>query len=126
MPPGTMDMPEGRRVEGPPHRPGYMGEVRSLPQATDDAIKYAARTWPQGRAEDFDVDGRVWTERATGIRYRLVHGNPLAGIGLDGDTSSADLFVAADDSLWFLRRDEPQYPRTSVHVGTVTGGKATR
>jgi len=124
-PPAVMDMPDGRRLEGSPHKPGYMGEVRSLPKATEDAIKYAARSWPQGRPEDFDHEGRVWTNRATGTVYRLVHGNPLAGLGLDGDTSVADLFVVEDDTIWFLRRAEQPVSK-SVSLGTVGGMRAGR
>ena len=48
--------PEGRKLPSAPAR-GYVGEVRSLSRATEESIRYAARTWPQGRAEDFERDG---------------------------------------------------------------------
>jgi len=54
------------------------------------------------------------------VVYTLVHGNPLAGLGLDGDTSVADLFVVEDDVIWFLRRAEQPVTK-SVHVGTLGG-----
>ena len=79
---------------------GWVGELRSMPRATDDAIKYAERNWPQARPEDFERDGRRFVERATGIEYDLVHGNPL----LDDDAEVADVFIVEDGSLWFLRR----------------------
>ena len=87
-----------------------MGELRSLTQATDETIQYAARTWPQGRPEDFDREGRNYTDRATGTVYRLVHGNPL----LADDTSVVDLFVVEDGSMWFLSRADrpPASPST--------------
>jgi hypothetical protein len=60
----VMDYPDGRMLPGPP-RPGYMGEVRSLPLTSDDAVKYACRSWPQGRPEDFDREGQPrWKLRA--------------------------------------------------------------
>ena len=73
-PPGVMDMPTGRRLDRPP-REDWIGEVRSQPHADYETIKYASRSWPQGRAGSFDRSGRVWTERATGIVYKLVRGN---------------------------------------------------
>ena len=115
QPAGVMNFPEGRRVERPPH--GYVGELRgSLPKASLDQIKYATQRWPQGRAESFDREGRTFTERATGIIYQLVRGNPLLG----DDPDAADLFVVEDEVLWFLRRTDRPSAR-SVSVGTLWG-----
>ena len=111
-----IDVPVGRKLEGSPARKGYLGEMRPMPKATGEAIKYAARQWPQGRADEFDRDGRTWTDRATGVVYKLVHGSPLQG----DDEDAADLFVVEDDVIWFLRRaDRPQ--AKSVTVGTLWG-----
>ena len=118
LPPGVMDYPTGRRVEDSPHKPGFRGETWSLPKATEDSIRYASRSWPQGRLEDFDREGRTYTERATGTVYKLVHGNVLLG----DDTDAADLFLVEGDALWFLRRaDAPRRGKSVVH-GTVAAG----
>ena len=68
-----------RRVAGSPGGPakGTMGEFRSLTQATDETIKFAARTWEQREADEFERDGRTWTEPRRRRRYTLVRGNPL-------------------------------------------------
>ncbi len=120
-PPGTMDFPDGRKLAGSPHKPNYVGEVKSLPKATADTIRYAARQWPEGRASDFDRDGRTWVDRATGTEYRVVHGNPLLG----DDPAMADLFCVEDDTLWFLRKADRQAGK-SVRLGTVGGMRGTR
>ena len=94
-----------------------------MPRATDDTIRYAARQWPQGRSEDFDRLGRVWTgSRATGTVYKLVHGNPLLG----DDPDAADLFVVEDDSLWFLRKGDRPQAEIPSRSGTIGGLRGTR
>jgi|SoiMetStandDraft_2_1073263.scaffolds.fasta_scaffold415117_1 hypothetical protein len=61
--------------------------------------------WPQGRPKDFERTGRRYVERATGVEFQLVRGNPLFG----DDPEAADLFLVEDGSLWFLRRvDRPE------------------
>ena len=104
-PPGPeIGFPFGRKLPGGPPS-GWIGEIRSLPKATDDTIKYASRMSPQGRPKDFERDGRRYVERATGIEYELVRGNPL----FSDNPEAADVFLSADGSLWFLRRvDRPQ------------------
>ena len=55
-PPGPeIGFPFGRKLPGGPPS-GWVGEIRSLPKATDDTIKYASRMWPQARPEDFERD----------------------------------------------------------------------
>jgi hypothetical protein len=49
--------PEGRMLPSPP-AVGWQGEVRASTKATDDAVKYASRTWTQARPEEFERDGR--------------------------------------------------------------------
>jgi hypothetical protein len=113
-PPGPeIGFPFGRKLPGGPPS-GWVGEIRSLPKATDDAIKFAARMWPQGRPKDFDRTGRRYVERDTGTEYQLVRGNPLFG----DEPEAADLFLVEDGSLWFLRRvDRPEV--RSRYLGTM-------
>ncbi len=91
--------------------------MRSLPKATEDSIRYAARTWPRGRAEDYEREGRRFTERTTGVEYALVHGNPLLG---EGGAEVADLFIVEDDCLLFLRRADAPSGK-SVALGSIGG-----
>ena len=46
----ALGYPEGRKLPGGPPG-GWMGVMRALPKATDDTIKYAARTWTQARPD---------------------------------------------------------------------------
>ena len=65
--------PVDRRVAG------WASCARST-KATDDAVKYASRTWTQAQPEEFERDGRRrYVERATGVEYDLCHGNPMLG-----------------------------------------------
>ena len=68
-------------------------------------ITYAARTWTQVHADDFE---RV------GVAYDLCHGNPLLG----DDPEVADVFFAEDGSLWFLRRADGERV-SSTWMGTM-------
>jgi len=106
-------VPEGRMLPGGPPG-GWVGQIRSTTPATDDAIRFASRTWKQVQPKDFDRDGRRFTERATGVVYDLCHGNPL----LADNADVADAFLVADDALLFLRRsDRPQ--ARSQWIGTM-------
>ena len=80
----VLGYPTGSRVEGPALQHGFQGTVWSLPQADEESIKYAKRSWPERDADDFEAVGRTWTDRRDGTAYRLVRGNPIAGLGLDG------------------------------------------
>jgi hypothetical protein len=104
-PPGfELGYPEGRKLpSGPPG--SWHGDLRALPRATDETIRFASRTWTQMRPKDFERTGRRrCVERATGVEYALCHGNPLLG-----DPEVADVFFAEDGSLWFLQRvDRPR------------------
>jgi hypothetical protein len=120
LPPGVMRLPEGRRLEGSPHPKGYVGSMRpSGVEADAKTISYAAQHWPERELSDFTIERRVWIDRATGQEYRLVPGNPLLALGIDGDSSVAECFVVADGQLWFLR---PAGSRSrSVAVGSIGG-----
>jgi hypothetical protein len=119
LPPGVMKLPEGRRLEGSPHPRGYVGSMRVGVEADDETISYSAQHWPQGELSDFVIERRVWIDRATGHEYRLVPGNPLLGLGHDGDRSKVDVFVIAGGQLWFLRRAGSD--SRSVTVGSIGG-----
>ena len=77
--------------------------------------------WPQGRPKDFERTGRRYVERATGVEFQLVRGNPLFG----DDPEAADVFLSQDGSLWFLRRaDRPQVK--SKYMGSMGAMKVVR
>ena len=110
----ALGYPDGRKLPGGPPG-GWVGQFRSMPKATDDTIKYAARIWPQVQPEDFERAGRRrYVERATGVEYDLCHGNPMLG----DDADVADVFFAKDGALWFLRRADRSQVR-SQWVGTM-------
>jgi hypothetical protein len=119
----ALGYPEGRKVAGGPPG-GWMGQLRTMPRATDDAIKFAARTWTHARAEEFErVGRRRYIDRATGVEYDLVHGNPLLG----DEPELADVFLVADDALLFLRRvDRPEAEPRDGHDGADAGAVVMR
>lgn len=101
---------------------GWMGEFRTMPEATDDTIKFAKRHWKQVRPEDFERAGRRrYVERATGVEYDLCHGNPL----LADDADVADVFFVEDGALWFLRRADRSQVR-SQWMGTMGAMRVVR
>ena len=64
----ALGYPEGRKLPGGPPG-GWMGQLRTMPNATADTIKYASRMWTQARPEDFERTGhRRYVDRATGTR----------------------------------------------------------
>jgi hypothetical protein len=112
-----MDMPTGRRLDGP--RKGILGTVTYGIEAHEESIAYAARHWPERKLKDFEIERRVWRDRATGEEYRVVPGNPLLSLGHvgGGDQSVADFFVVANDLLWFLKSTSA--PARSVVLGSI-------
>ena len=106
--------PEGRKLPGGPPG-GWVGQLRTMPEATADSIKFAKRSWPQANPADFErVGKRTFRDRATGTEYELCRGNVLLG----DDPEAADCFFAEDDSLWFLRRRDRSQVRSRV-MGTM-------
>jgi hypothetical protein len=101
----ALGYPEGRKLPSAPPG-GWVGQLRTTPKATDDVIKFAARTWTQARPEEFERTGRRrYIDRHDGTAYDLVRGNVVLG----DDPELADLFFVEDGALWFLRRaDRPQ------------------
>lgn len=73
-----------------------------LQEATPEAVKLARRHFPEARREDFLVEGRDWTDKATGLRYRVARYDPLQS--LDPKQSNVSMFVVSDSKLVFLQR----------------------
>jgi len=100
-----------------------LGTVSVLAEATKKNIAGARRYFPEGNASDFEVSGRVWTDKATGQAYVIAHGQPLAS---NEPRKCADVFVVNDDRLVLLLRAERyDVPEQSVEVGNVGGRTAT-
>ena len=65
--------PTGRKLESANTPRGYVGDLRTLPEATGENIETALRFWEQADLDDFDRDGKIWVNRVTGERYRMAH-----------------------------------------------------
>jgi hypothetical protein len=117
LPPGYMDMPTGRRLDSPPAK-GLVGTISFGVEASDGNVAYARKHWPQRELDDFHISDRTWRDRRSGETFRTVRGNPLLGLGVEGDRSVADLFVVASDLIWFLKSTAAPAPRSTV-LGSV-------
>ena len=100
------ELPSSRQVED------KATSIRTLPRATAKALERARQTWPEARAEDFEVEGKVFRDEATGVAYRRVAGDPnLGGAGRE------------DVDVWFISYDEAGdgicYLRAEDNPGTV-------
>lgn len=100
--------------------------IRTLPRATRKALERARKTWPEARAEDFEVDaGKRFRDRATGVVYRRVPGEPhLGGAGRE----DVDVwFVSGDetgDGIVYLRAEDNPGSVVSTAHGEVGGRQA--
>ena len=74
--------------------------------------------FPQANADEFEHDGKIWRDRATGVEYVPVPGAPLAS-GHPKDLHIA-AFIIVDGRLVFLRRRDDDGVERSVHIGTAT------
>ena len=98
--PWGMDLPVGRKFEE------TAMAVRTLPRATPKALERARKTWPEARAEDFTHEGRLFRDKASGIVYRRVGGDPqLGGAGKE------------DVTTWFISHDESRRRHRVPHRG---------
>ena len=84
------------------------------------------KTWPQARAEDFEPVGKTYIDRASGVAYRRVPGDPqLGGAGRE----DIDVwFVSHDplgDGIAYLRADNNPGYVVSVVQGEIGGRPAT-
>jgi hypothetical protein len=116
---GFIDVPSGRRLEE------SRTTIRVLPRASDKALASARRTWPQSDAADFDRDGKLFRDKATGVAYRRVPGDPQAGGGR-GDI--ATWFISADDwgdGIVYLQRADDPGSVVTQDVGEIGGRRET-
>ena len=87
--PYFIDVPSGRRLEK------EKMSIRVLPRATPKALERARKTWPEARADDFEPEGKLFRDKASGNLYRRAPGNPtLGGAGRE------------DVDVWFVSHDE--------------------
>lgn len=111
-----IDVPSGRQL-------GDHGTtIRVLPRATTKALAHASRTWPQAQAGDFEADGRVFRDRATGTVYHRVSGDPQLGGAAREDIDT--WFVSADptgDGIVYLIADGSPGSVVSTTVGEIGG-----
>jgi hypothetical protein len=119
-PDARMDYPTGRKLDEPPR--GRVGVVRVLPEATSDSIAFCSRHWTRAQEREFNADGKVWTDRASGTAYERVPGNPL--FAADPTKASVDAWFVSDGNLIFLRR-VGQERTTTTPLGSVSGWRAT-
>jgi hypothetical protein len=96
-------MPTGRRVEE------SAMSVRTLPRASAKVLERARRTWPEAMADDFEIEGKLFRDKGSGVVYRRVPGDPqLGGAGRE-DVST--WFVSHDDSgdgiVYLIVADNP-------------------
>jgi hypothetical protein len=113
------NMPTGRRVEE------AKMSLHTLPRATPKALERARRTWPEARGEDFTREGRLFREKASGVAYRRVPGDPqLGGAGRE-DVST--FFVSVDETgdgvVYLVAADNPGSV-VSTTIGVMEGRPA--
>jgi hypothetical protein len=99
----------------------WLATLSVLAEATDDNVAAARRSLQQANPEDFETSGRVWTDRGSGQRYRLVHSQPLASPKPD---KIADIFLVRDGYLVFLVRENRDDAETA-ELGAVGGRQAS-
>ena len=105
-----------RRVAGSPSGPARTGgRAAHDAQATDETIKYAARTWAQVRAKEFEREGPP-VHRAR-HRHRV---RPLSTATRSWPTTPTwpTCSSSEDGALWFLRRADRPEVRSRV-MGTM-------
>lgn len=100
--------------------------IRVLPRATPPALERARRTWPEARADDFDREGKLFVDKATGTAYRRVPGDPqLGGAGRE-DVST--WFISHDDAgsgICYLQKADTPDSVVSSELGDVGGRRMT-
>ena len=115
-----IDVPSGRQLEEP------TTTIRMLPRASAKTLDRARRTWPEASAEDFEQVGKLYVDRASGVAYRRVPGDPQAGGAAREDVDV--WFISHDplgDGVVYLRRDGSPGSVVSVVQGELGGGLAT-
>jgi hypothetical protein len=118
--PFRIDIPSGGKLEA------KKMSIRVLPRATDKAVANARRTWPEATAADFERTGKLWVDKATGIAYRRVAGDPEAG-----GTGRADVavwFISGDelgDGIVYLQKADAPGSALTEEIGEVGGRRMT-
>lgn len=100
---GLFDMPTGRRVDEPKMA------IRVLPRVSAKALERARKTWPESQSGDFEREGKLFRDRATGTLFRRVPGDP--GLGGSGREDVSVWFISADDLgdgiVYLIEADNP-------------------
>jgi hypothetical protein len=113
------DLPTGRKLET------ERMSIRTLPRATTKSLDRARRTWPEAQAADFEHDGRLFRDKASGTVYRRVPGDPQAGGAGRDDVDT--WFLSADESgdgiVYLIAAENPGSVTHSV-VGDIYGRPA--
>jgi len=109
--------PTGRRVDTGEEKE-FAYTVGPLTPADDRRLALAQQNFHEVRPEDFTVDGRVFTDDATGLRYRVVTADPTLQED-PRDTGIDRFFVTWDGYLVYLRPEDSQGRSKSVVMGSV-------
>lgn len=100
---GLLNVPTGRRFEE------TAMSIRTLPRATARSLERARKTWPEARASDFDAEGKLFRDKASGVLYRRVPGDPQ--LGGAGREDAALFFISADEAgdgiVYLIAADNP-------------------
>ena len=92
--------------------------------ATAERIHQAAAQWPQANPADFEATGkRMYTDKASGVSYKRVHGAPLLSVGSDANRGIVCFFVE-NGEIVFLQRADFNAALTVNH-GAVVGRQIT-
>jgi hypothetical protein len=109
----------------PPDRP-QLATVTDGLDATPENVQAARRSWPEGRAEDFEKIGkRRYLDKATGVEFKHEHGCPLLGVG-GAAQEDIDCWFISGERLVFLRRADRPEARTVVVSGPMRAGEVIR
>ena len=66
-----LDVPHGRQLED------VAAVIHQMPPATPWNLAHARKAWPEAKAEDFERQGKLFVDKASGLEYRHVRGHPL-------------------------------------------------
>lgn len=114
------NVPTGRQLEE------QGTTIRTLPKASAKTLEWARRTWTEAKASDFETVGKLYVDKASGVAYRRVPGDPqLGGAGRE----DVDVwFISHDktgDGLVYLRGADNPGSVVSVPQGEIGGRQVT-
>jgi len=115
------NLPTGRELRTPAMA------IRVLPRASGKTLERARKTWPEANAADFEVEGKLFRDKGSGIVYRRVQGDPqLGGAGRE-DVST--FFISHDgelgDGIVYLTPADNPGSVTHTFIGEVGGYEAS-